>query len=293
MCSDRHVYLVELVLVADRLPVGIAGGVRHVVAPEGAGAPRRFVHRQQRQVLIDALQSTAVAGCISRPLTRWNPGQVHRPARRAHRPFDKRVGRADQRAHRPQVGRMGQRGQPLDAAQVGAAGGADVAVAPGLRRDPLDHVVAVRPVVAIGHEHAVRVAPPAHVHHDIDIAALGKIAPRRGDVVLVVGRAHHQRGIAALRARAGNVGGQRHAVAHRNSYIEQHPQLVGRRARGRAGPDGGRGLHFFGHGDHSSLDLDRDRGPGTRDPRAGYADPWSLIPCSVPEQHRGGPTPAR
>ena len=84
------------------------------------------------------------------------------------------------RDHRRQVGRVHLGQGVLGAAGIARAEGADLAVGPGLRGDPLDDVVAVLRVV--GHQPPGPLAgvPAADVVGDHDVAALG--------VVLALGR---------------------------------------------------------------------------------------------------------
>ena len=96
---------------------------------------------------------------------------MHWPLRSGGR-FNERVGRRDEGNHRDEVRRLVQRGEPLNATEIRTAQRADFAIAPALRRDPFDGIVAVAAIVAIGREHAVRITAPAHVHPHDGVAVL-------------------------------------------------------------------------------------------------------------------------
>src|SRR5215211_4517394 len=67
------------------------------------------------------------------------------------------------RDHARQVGRTFRGGRPLRPAHVREPGGAHLAAAPRLSRDPLDDVVAIRSVVDERPPFALRLAAPANV----------------------------------------------------------------------------------------------------------------------------------
>ena len=64
---------------------------------------------------------------------------------------------------------------PLVEAGVGAAPHRHLAVAPGLTGQPLDHVVAVAPLVGERLEAAAGVAAAAHVHQDEDVTVAREV----------------------------------------------------------------------------------------------------------------------
>ena len=129
-------------------------------------------------------------------------------------------------ADRGQVRRAVQRGLGLDDGAVRAAHHPDLAIAPGLRGDPLDGVVAVfaLPIVAgvIVAAVALGFVARADVLDDEDIAAL--YIPARNAVPLGEGLVV---GVADQNSRPGagagggrvDVGGQAHAIAHGDHHV--------------------------------------------------------------------------
>jgi hypothetical protein len=93
----------------------------------------------------------------------------------------------------------------------------------------------VAPLVAVGDEHASRVAPAPHVRDHHRVATGREIAePLQGLLVagrLGVGRARENDGEAAGGIRAVDVGRERDTVAHRDAAVEFELDLVHRLRR--------------------------------------------------------------
>ena len=133
------------------------------------------------------------------------------------------------------------RRQPLGRADVGAAQHPDRAVRPGLGGAPGDRVLAV---LLLGQERAplaLGVEPAAAVLHDHDVAGfrerepVDRIAGRHP--VAVVGRPLEDDRQPLGGVRAVDLGGQRHAVAHRHAHValDQQPEWSARLGRRHPG----------------------------------------------------------
>ncbi len=133
-------------------------------------------------------------------------------------------------------------GEPLHGAGIGQAEGADAAVGPGLDGGPLDGVVAVRALVAVGLELALGGVAAAHVLEHDRVAPRDRRSVRRVPLlggVLAVRRPVHQDREATCGRRPPDVGSQHDAVAHRDRHIALDDALLsGRRCRGAAEPAG-------------------------------------------------------
>ena len=220
----------------------LAAGLRQQPV-EGQGAAADQLERGIEQLA--QRPSRPVRRPVVRAAVRPVLGQVVSAVERCHavavEPAEQ-VGHGHARHDRLQRRVPGGDRRPLGVAVVGVAPHADVAVRPGLLRDPLDRVVAV---VDLVHER-VHLAPrpelAAHVLGQERVAALGEVArdERHPAVaaVLVVGQPHQHRRPRALPVRQVDVGGQLDAVAHR-----RHVLLGARVERGRL----------------ERLDLDRHR----------------------------------
>ena len=143
--------------------------------------------------------------------------------------------RHDRRKMRRELLRDG----PLVEAGVGAAPHRDLAVAPGLLRQPLDDVVSVAAVVGEGFEDAAGVPAAAHVHEREHVAVRGEVESALEIAVADVRREREDsREIFLLAGRPVDRRVQRDAVAHRNLHGPLHldlravRRLVGRK-RGR------------------------------------------------------------
>ena len=161
---------------------------------------------------LGVLQDAAVGHAI--------PVDVHR-TRNAGRVLHERVRRSDEHDHRGQRWGTVQCREPLDPARITAAVGRDGSRAPFLGGGPLDHVEAVGAVIAVGLELTVRIASPAHIDPDRDVAGPRERvgAGARAFISTAVWRAHHDRG-------RRTVGGQheirreRDPIAHRDPDVE-------------------------------------------------------------------------
>jgi len=143
----------------------------------------------------------------------------------------------------------------LAPAPVGVADHAHAARAPGLRRDPLDEVVAVGALVLVEPPplalRAARAAPLRdHVHVALGHverrgARFDRMAPLRGFSLdfLQIGRQRQQRRVAALGLRQVDVHREPNAVAHRDVDIldDPDPGCGGRRLHQGFGVEGGDG----------------------------------------------------
>ena len=134
----------------------------------------------------------------------------------------------DRSDDRGQVRRTLTRGQPLHGAAVRPAHHADLAVRPGLFRDPLDRVVAVLALIHARLEMAFRIEAPACIlkHHRIPPRAeeLGSLHHAGRDVV--IGRARQDDRVGFRRRRQVDVGRQFHPVAHRHGRVPHKANVV-------------------------------------------------------------------
>jgi len=175
------------------------------------------------------------------------------------------IGEAFPRDDRPQRGRLVIGDEPLVDGEIGNAGEPDIAVAPGLRRRPLDRVVEIdrlgeRPGLALAGRFSAAAPVDAHGrvaarHPPLRIDGLpvhqrvGFLLERVGrdpELVLLVGTEIENGGELAGILGPEDVGLEPGAVAHRDIDVLLDQQLVGR--------NGGRRLHL--HGDQiRQLDL--------------------------------------
>ena len=198
------------------------------------------------------------------------PGEIEAELERAAliRPSSMVIGSSDRRGDHFQGRVAADRRLPLRQPDVRAAEHADIAVAPRLRDEPFQRVVAVLPLIDEGIEPTLGLEPPAHILHDDRVAA-----PRRpqgeadigADVLLIVRRPLQERRIRPRPGRAVDIREEYDAVAHRRWYIAIHterqsfrhranplyalstpiPRILARRAKllnreGREGREGGR-----------------------------------------------------
>jgi hypothetical protein len=155
------------------------------------------------------------------------------------------IDRAVALADAPEVRRLRAGGLILAPAEVGIADHADIAVAPRLRRDPLDEIVAVGALLlveplplAFGEAAAAALCDHVHVAlGDVERgrARLDGVAPvrRLALVVVRVGRARQQRRIAAVLLRRVDIGGKANAVAHGDADVLFEPHARRRLRRGK------------------------------------------------------------
>ena len=232
----RRLHLGIALLHAVRGPELVEAAVAHDLPVEGALA-EVVEGAHQRQAAVDLVPVDQVPGRVLVGAVP-EPDEVHRvlqlqDAVAAHVPVVVLlVGDRHQALHvrAAQVG-----GQDLREAGVGDAEGADVAVAPGLRPEPLVCVVAVVGLVDVGPPLALRLVAAAAVLHDHGVAGGGE-AHGPVDVALTlgaVGRAdqEHREPLPVARAVEGGV--QLDAVAHGNPQVELNVQVG--RAHGLAG----------------------------------------------------------
>src|SRR5690606_31305998 len=139
----------------------------------------------------------------------------------ARRPFHKGVRGGDDADHRLQVGRLVQGGQPLYPGQVRRPHGADGAAAPGLGRHPLDAVVSVAPLVPIGNEFPVGIAPATDVHVHDGVTVGGEKTGRGLNLIagLAVGGPDQDGRNRRLRSGAIHIRGKGDSVPHRHPDI--------------------------------------------------------------------------
>ncbi len=162
------------------------------------------------------------------------------------------------------------RGRPLAEAVVRAAEHRHLAVAVRLRRQPLDDVVAVAPVVLARAEHALGVAAPARVDQQRRVAVGREVRRPRVVAVRVVRRLHEHHRPRRVGERPIQRRAERDPVAHRDAHAEL-VAVVGRRRGGRAreGRRRERGRRRRGVGRVGRVRRvrrvgDRDRGRGRR-----------------------------
>ncbi len=162
------------------------------------------------------------------------------------------VGERHARDDRLEGGMAGRHRRPLREAVVAVAPHADIAVRPGLLRDPLDRVVAVGNLVDERDRLALGAEAPAHVLRHEGVAARQEMRGQRRHpavaAVLVVRQAHEH---CRERARAlgqVHVGREPHAVAHR------HQLLPGARIQRRR-PERRNGHRHRGGGSQAWRDL--------------------------------------
>ncbi len=233
------------VVVLDPVPVVVVGAARVVVdervlegrhVPQGglAPPPRRRAEElpQVAQVVPDVLLLLRVVAYVLRVLRvdEERPEHVllHRPALAAL--VLEAVGGHHVRPDRRHVRRALERGAHLGDRGVGASDGADAAVRPRLRADPLADVVAVPPgvrrggvVVDAGRLRAIAVAQVDQ--HDVVALRDEEVGDLAVALVgLVVRSVEHDRREAAVdeapvARRPVDVEGEPHAVPHRNHDV--------------------------------------------------------------------------
>ena len=136
------------------------------------------------------------------------------------------VGRPHRDDHCREMRRVERRERGLVAAGVGVSHRAYLAIAPGLGRDPLHGVEAVRGLFGEGVELALRIEPSSHILDHAHVSAAREVVAlvglaRRG---LAVGRAlqHHREGAfrpLSAKRRIVHVGRQGHAVASAHNHV--------------------------------------------------------------------------
>jgi hypothetical protein len=137
-----------------------------------------------------------------------------------------------------QVGRRKRRQRMLGAAGVGETDRAHLAVAPRLPPEPFDRVVAVRPLQREGIPFPFRVEAPAYVlqRDDVAVAREELRGGNQAEAALVIRRAFEDDGEGANRAgarvqREVEVGGEAHAIPHRNQHVAlDHHVITGGRS---------------------------------------------------------------
>ena len=138
------------------------------------------------------------------------------------------------RNHRDVMGILQRRRLQLVFAEVRAAVGAHFSGRPGLRGQPLDRVIAVFGVAGRNDVFPLRLEFSAHIL-DRDHVALAREPASwldRPVRVLVVGGAHHDhRKLLREALREVEVGGEQHAIPHRNQHAALDPHRVLRLGR--------------------------------------------------------------
>ena len=132
------------------------------------------------------------------------------------------VARAYGRRDCHQRGISVQRRQPLHGREIGRSEHADLAVRPGLFRDPGKGIVAVVDFLEIGIPAAVGIVTPAHGLKDECVAVGGgelRITQAQVSRPVGVHVAYQQRGILATFRRQVHVGRQSNAVAHFHGHM--------------------------------------------------------------------------
>ena len=203
--------------------VALGAGHRQIVEMAGqAGGPRQVLQRQVCGVEPQPVDVAAM-GLVADPQTRGL--QAEGAA------LEEQAVEVEPHVTRGQAaqGRMKARGRgPLREREVRLADHADLAVAPGLRSDPGDGVVAVVGLVNDGGPFALRLELAAHVLDDAHVSLARPVAAVGGHrgvgFVLAVGEADED-GREALFARPAvrirrpvHVRRQAHAVAHRHHH---------------------------------------------------------------------------
>jgi hypothetical protein len=145
-----------------RAPTRRPGLVATLLAPQLRMKARRRVEVDQRPVTVNLHPVNGLGVLHGAAVGHPEPVNMHRIGY-TRRILDERIRRYHQHDHRLQRRRVVQRGEPLDPARVTSAVRGHRAVTPVLGGSPGDHVDAVQPVVAVGIEHALRVAASAHI----------------------------------------------------------------------------------------------------------------------------------
>jgi hypothetical protein len=152
---------------------------------------------------------------------------IHRPGWYANHHAAMQVGGRVDRDDRLEMRRARRRGRERGDPGIGHAPHADIAVAPGLRRDPFHQIVTVLPLARRegAWRDTARIAEPAQIGRHRRVAARHEMPVHRGDrrptaaPVLVIRAEIEDRRMAPLPRRPHHVGREFDPVAHRHEDI--------------------------------------------------------------------------
>jgi hypothetical protein len=107
-------------------------------------------------------------------------------------------------------------GLPLHSADIRAAHHAHATAAPRLARDPLDGVIPVLAFIVVWRKRSFRPKLPTAILRDEDVASLGPSLARGLLLRAIIRRASEDDGRLGDRVISIEVGGELHAIAHRD-----------------------------------------------------------------------------